>query len=1083
LTRLFFPELAKSVVSVWILSREEMTMQKRWGSLLLLGLLWTATLSFGQMETATLSGTVMDQSGAVIADAQVQVTNSDTNGTVTTASNQSGIYVVPNLRPGRYRVVVTKQGFNQVSLVDLILNVQDVVSRNFHLQVGATSESISVTASEVEAQMSPAVSTVVDRNFAENLPMNGRSFQSLIQLTPGVVLVPSNAGDSGQFSVNGQRAASNYWMVDGVSANVGIGLTSIGNPGNGLGGTLGSFSAVGGTNSLVSVDALQEFRIQTSTYAPEFGRTPGGQISIVTRSGTNQFHGTAFDYLRNDVLDANDWFNTAVTPVLPKAKERQNDFGGTFNGPLWKDHTFFFFSYEGLRLRLPATELTTVPDLASRQNALPAVQPFLSAFPLPNGFDDTTTHVAQFNASFSNPASLDAYSLRIDHRIGDKLSVFGRYNYSPSDVIQRGVTLRNTPINGLNTTRITIHTATLGTNWTLSARMGNDLRLNYSRTEALGRDDTDNFGGAVPLASLPFPSPFNARNGQFSFFISSLKQGNLLEGPSLRNLQNQLNLLDGLYWQKGSHSLKFGFDFQRLTPAYAPTAYTQGVRFASVSMAVNGQVSSSDVATAVGATFVINNLGLYAQDTWRMTPRMIVTYGLRWDLNVAPSTKSGPSLAAAQNVDLAHLSNVALAPAGTPPYSTMYGNLAPRIGVAYEVIPKSEWGLVLRGGFGVFYDLATSEMGNLIFNGQYPFGSLAFNSGGTFPLSASAAAPAPITPPGGGSGTLAAFDPQLELPYTFEWNAALEQGLGKQQTISASYIGARGRRLLQTVEAFEPAFFLQLVTNGSTSDYHALQVQFQRRLSRGLQALASYTWSHSIDTASAGSFFNLSNFLVPGTNSGFNNNRGSSDFDVRHAFTAGLTYDIPAPTINVLASRVLHGWSIDNFIQARSAPPVDISDFDFFQLNNGILLDVRPDQVSGHPLYLFGSQYPGGKAFNPAAFTDPPGAFNTGIPDRQGNLGRNALRGFGAFQWDFAVHRNFPIHESLKLQFRAEMFNIVNHPNFGQPSGTFGLGGFGLASETLGQSLNGSNLGGGAFNPLYQIGGPRSIQFALKLMF
>ena len=203
---------------------------------------------------------------------------------------------------------------------------------------------------------SAAVSTVVDRQFAENLPLNGRSFQTLIQLTPGVVLTTSSYASDGQFSVNGQRADSNYWMVDGVSANIGVSSSSAAT--DTLSGSLGGFSAQGGTNSLVSVDAMQEFRIQTSTFAPEFGRTPGGQISIVTRSGTNQFHGTAFDYFRNDVLDANNWFNgTSTTPPLPKAEERQNDFGGTFGGPIIKDRTFFFFSYEGLRLRLPQTAL------------------------------------------------------------------------------------------------------------------------------------------------------------------------------------------------------------------------------------------------------------------------------------------------------------------------------------------------------------------------------------------------------------------------------------------------------------------------------------------------------------------------------------------------------------------------------------------------------------------------------------------------------------------------------------------------------------------------------------------------------
>ncbi len=320
---------------------------------------------------------------------------------------------------------------------------------------------------------------------------------------------------------------------------------------------------------------------------------------------------------------------------------------------------------------------------------------------------------------------------------------------------------------------------------------------------------------------------------------------------------------------------------------------------------------------------------------------------------------------------------------------------------------------------------------------------------------------------------------------------ALEQALGKQQTISASYIGAAGRRLLQTaaIPSTNGAFlFTEFVTNASRSDYSALQLQFQRRLSHGLQALASYTWSHSIDTGSAGSAFgNFANVLVP---SAINANRGSSDFDIRNAFSAGLTYDTPAPKTNGFTKAILRGWSLENIILARSAPPVNITDGVFGELSGGTLADVRPDLVPGQPLYVHGSQFPGGKALNPAAFKDPPFDPMSFVPLRQGNVARNSLRAFGATQWDFAVHRDFPIRESLKLQFRAEMFNVLNHPNFGPPSGFFispAFGGppsgFGVSSQTLGQSLSGGNLGAGAFSPLYQIGGPRSIQFALKVQF
>src|ERR1700722_5225807 len=263
-----------------------------------------ASPSHAQSTNAAVGGQITDEQGRMVPGVTVVLTNLNTGVTYEAKTNGDGFYNAPNLPPGIYRANVTKDGFKNIVKGDIELHVQDVASINFQLQIGSVSETVTVQAGGLVINTTDAtVSTVVDRNFAENLPLNGRSFQTLVQLTPGVVLTPSNSFDSGQFSVNGQRPTSNYWMVDGVSANIGI-SANLGS-GNGLAGSLGSFSVLGGTNSLVSVDALQEFRIQTSTYAPEFGRTPGGQISIVTRSGANQFHGTAFDYFRNTVLDAN----------------------------------------------------------------------------------------------------------------------------------------------------------------------------------------------------------------------------------------------------------------------------------------------------------------------------------------------------------------------------------------------------------------------------------------------------------------------------------------------------------------------------------------------------------------------------------------------------------------------------------------------------------------------------------------------------------------------------------------------------------------------------------------------------------
>ena len=512
----------------------------------------------------------------------------------------------------------------------------------------------------------------------------------------------------------------------------------------------------------------------------------------------------------------------------------------------------------------------------------------------------------------------------------------------------------------------------------------------------------------------------------------------------------------------------------------------QGAIFADVASAEQGNLELSEVVSKRTPEYLFRNLGLYAQDTWRILPRLTLTYGLRWDVDWAPASSNGLNFPGATGFNVNNLSTLALAPPGTAPYRTTYGNFAPRLGVAYQFSHSQDWQTVFRGGFGVFYDLASSEAGNS--TGYYPIEGISVSLGGTFPLSAQAAAPPPIVPPTATNGVpLWAFDPRMKLPYTLQWNFSMEQALGKQQAFSVSYVGASGRRLLareysNSVQGNPNTTIAYLLFNGGSSDYDALQVQFQRRLSAGLQALASYTWSHSIDTGSAASYAARSNVFAPPSIAG--SNRGPSSFDVRHAFSAGVTYDVPGPKVNVVVDQIGRGWSIENVLQARSAEPVDVLDgrFEFSELS-GINAPVRPDLVTGNSLYLYGSQYPGGKAFNPVAFVDPPVDPTTHQPTRNGNLPRNFLTGFGATQWDLGIHRSFPIHDAMRLQFRAELFNLLNHPNFGPPANVFGQSGFGISNQILAQSLNGSNLGGGAFSPLYQIGAPRSIQLALKLQF
>lgn len=1036
-----------------------------------------------QSPNGNINGLVCDPSNAAVAGAEIIAVNDVTRVQYMTNTNNEGIYVLPSLPPGPYRVQVSKTGFKTVIKPDIVLNVQDALSINFTLPVGAAHEILTVEggAASMNAENS-TVSTVVDRQFADNLPMNGRSFQTLIQLTPGVVLDRSTPEDSGQFSINGQRASSNYWMVDGVSANIGVGATAAG---NGFGGASASFSVLGGTNSLVSVDALQEFRIQTSTYAPEFGRTPGGQISIVTRSGTNQFHGTAFDYLRNDVFDASDWFNGYINdPPLPKAKERQNDFGGTLGGPLVKDRTFFFLSYEGLRLRLPQTTLTTVPDLNARQNAIAAMQPYFKAFPNPNGSevldgDGNPSGAAVFNASYSNPATLDAFSVRLDHKVSHTINMFGRYDYSPSKLIQRGPS--SFALSVVDPTRITTETLTAGGTWAISTTKVNDLRLNYSRTSAVSSSYLDSLGGAAPLAQLPLPTPYTAENGNFLLANFSLTNGVIDAGQTSFSHQRQINIVNSLSIQIGSHSVKIGGDLRRLSPTYQPAAYLQDIFFPDVSSSETGSPLFSIVRSIRTAQLIFHNLGLFAQDAWRVSSNLTMTYGVRWDVDFAPGSSNSINVPRVTGFDPSNLSQLALAPGGSP-FRTKYNNFAPRVGLAYKLPRSPNRETVLRGGLGIFYDLATSEVGNGI-SPYYPFGASNIAFGGTFPLTPDAAAPPAITASSLATGVLYAFDPNLRLPYSLEWNLAIEQALGQQQSMSISYVGSSGRRLLQSlvISSPNPNFGeANLVANKAISNYNALQLQFKRRLIHGLQALASYSWAHSIDTASAGSFAgNPANGFVP---SGPNANRGPSDFDIRNAFSAGVTYSVPTPQAGFLLRALIGGWSFENVFQGRSAAPVNLNDGLLSQLLDGVNVAIRPDVVPGEPVSLSGPQYPGGRAFNPKAFTPPPVDPN-GQPLRQGDVGRNAMRAFGCFQWDVSIHRDFPLSDRLKLQFRAETFNVLNHPNFGPPIGDISQTNFGLARQVLSQSLNGGNLGGGGFDPLYQMGGPRSMQFALKVLF
>jgi hypothetical protein len=1023
----------------------------------------------GQSTNASLTGRITDPARALIGDARVTAISQTTNVRYETTSNDSGEFRLANLPPDNYHLEIEKSGFKKLLKPNVILHIQDNLRIDFELTLGEVSEVVAVKAGGPVLNTELAtVSTVVDRSFVENIPLNGRSFQTLIALTPGVVLTATSQNDQGQFSVNGQRADANYFTVDGVSANFGV--TGAPTLVQTAGGALPALSASGGLNSLASVDATQEFRVQTSSFAPEFGRTPGAQISIATRSGSNAFHGTLFDYFRNDVLDARDWF--VNFNGLPKPQTRQHDFGGVIGGPIRKDKTFFFFSYEGLRLRQPASLQTAVPDNASRQSAPAASRPFLNAFPIANG-RALGAGLAQFNASFSNPSTLNASSIRLDQVWTSKVTFFGRYNYSPSSLEQRAPFFSSGRVlSTTNAMSASIHTFTAGITQVITPEISNEVRANYSNNRVTINFAMDNFGGAVALSdSMLFPDPFTSADSLFLLIVSGA--GQYAHGKQGVNEQRQVNLLDSLSAIKGSHQLKFGIDYRWLAPFTNPFVYRHFFFFSGVNAnpggALSGTVSFAQPTAYQGSALLSQNLSLYGQDTWKISPRLTLTYGLRWDVNPPLKGKD----AASDPFTVAGLGNpttMTLAPRGTPLYETTYGNVAPRIGFAYQFQGIRKWDAVVRAGFGVFFDLGHGSLGGIA--SFFPYLISKNLSLAQFPLNSQNAAPPAFTlkPP---VSTIFVVDPHLKLPRTFQWNLALDQSIKSNQNLSLTYTGAMGRNLLRTTQFSNPNPNFQsviLTDNSATSDYHALQVKFQRRLSRGLQALASYTFSHSIDIASSDA---TSNFNTVATIAPPNVDRGNSDFDIRHSFTAGTTYDLPSPSDHKMVHDLLGGWSLQSFVFARSAPPVNIAGATFIAA--GTLLAPRPNLNAGIPLELHGSQFPGGKIFNRAAFTAAPAG-------TQGSFGRNVLRGFGAWQADVGLQRQFHLTESLALRFRAEFFNIFNHPNFGSPMNLLTSPLFGRSTQTLANSL-GSGGANGGFNPLYQIGGSRSIQFALKLQF
>jgi hypothetical protein len=1030
----------------------------------LASILFLGLSSFAVAQNAQLQGQVTDASGALISKATVRAVNQQTGTERKVETNGSGTYIISFLEPSVYKIFVQAAGFSTAVSTPITLNVAQNAVLNFKLEVGAASQSVTVDGSGLTINTTDAsVSTVIDRTFVENIPLNGRSFQDLISMTPGVVTQSPQAGSSvgfnGDFSVNGQRTESNYYMVDGVSANIGAG-NGYGVSQAGNGGSIAASTALGTTQSLISVDALQEFRVASSTYSAEYGRSPGGQFSLATRSGTKRVRGSVFEYLRNNFFDANDWFNDHYGNAIPPL--RQSDFGGTVGGPVWiprlydgRERTFFFVSYEGLRLTQPqAAAIQYVPDLFLRQQAPATLQPILNAYPVQNGIDfgtQTAPSLAQFIKAYSLPSEINSTSVRLDHTFTPKLSLFFRYGDTPSSTAARA-------LSSITMTHIDTQTFTIGATSQFNNRYNNDLRLGYARSDSSVSGSLDGFGGAAPinLAAALGADGYTTSSPVFYIFLLGIGSAQLTS-QTASNRGRQFNAIDTFSLSTGRHQLKFGIDYRRIASPLNPAELLDEPIFQSGQAILSNKSTITVLTKNIPATPIFHELAAFAQDEWKMTPRLGLSLGLRWELNPPPTEEHGNDAYTLLG-SIGNPSSLTLAPQGTALWKTSFYNFAPRLGLAWTAHDDLGWETVLRVGGGVFFD-TNNKTATLGYRGL-GFTALEQLPGLAVPVTPAQLNFSPSITPPYTSGTVYAFPSHLQLPYTLEWNVSLQQALGRAQAVTLSYVGSNGRRLMAEQQAslhsLNPNFnAVVYFPNDVTSNYQALQLQFQRSVTQGIHAQASYTWSHSLD-------FGSNDGSLPVV-------RGNSDFDVRNNISAGMSWDLPSVQRSRIAETLLGHWGLDSRLIFRTAFPITLNGTFLTNPATGLQYYSGLNIVAGQPIYVYGSQYPGGRALNKAAFSLPVGS-------SAGNAPRNFARGFNATQINLAARRDFRLHEDLQLQFRAEAFNLLNHPNFGYVDPTYTDATFGQVTKMLNSSL-------GTVSSQYQQGGARSMQFALKLLF
>jgi len=1050
--------------------------------------------------SASIKGVVTDSSGAAVPSAAVQTKNRETGAIRTSVTDDAGRYLVLALPVGEYEVRAARSGFRDAIRSGIHLVVGEEASIDLQLQVGAIKAEIAVTGD------APMVSTttqdmggLVGEQAIKDLPLNGRSYDLLLPLNPGIVNFTSqktggtgisNSSTANNFAVSGNRPQQNLFLLNGVEY---------------AGAAENNMQPGGPSGMLLGVDAVREFNVQRDNYGAEFGKHPGGQVIIVTQSGSNQWHGSVYEFIRNNALDAPNYFDQGSAPPF-----QRNQFGASFGGPIQSDKTFFFVNYEGFRQNLHQTSAAFVPDLASRAAAVPSVQPLLNLWPTPPAGAPDFNGIAEVFSSPLQTIREDFGTVRIDHVFSERDSLAGIYT------IDDGGDVTATPANPYSTDILNLREQVLSLEEThvFSPTLLNTARFGYSRAGYFfnGEPTPGTPAASVPgfLSGLPVGAVVvggsAASNPQASIGLAGSNNGS-----NLRVARNLYTYEDRVTLTKGRHQLSAGIWFQQFqsNETLALSQYGQAT-FASLATFLAGTTSSFLYDPAPTPLNWRSLFGaFYLEDVFRLSPKLTLSLGFRDEF----STGWNEAHNRAANYTFTN-GVISTTPRIGGSFFTANNATSlpqPRIGLAWSPFDSKT---VLRAGFGMYNDLQDA-LGyradqNAPFNPTYTIANFAVSS---FPVNPAAPVPAAAKLVPGG------VQPNMQTPTLVSWSLRIDRELSPNTALTIGYVGSHGYHELIGVDANEPVpvvcpaspcpavypanfpagiagtpvpagtYYIPVGTpkanpalantwtwfSEGVSTYNALQVDVRRRFSRSLSFRGVYTFSKALDDGDSLNQTTAGN--APGLVSNPYNlgaDKGLATFNATHVGVINVIYDLPfghgqqyASNLEGWTNHLVSGWSVSSIITAQTGFPFT-PQLSYNPSNNGDTRNpVRPflNPTFTGPVILGNPK----QWFNPQAFLAPPA--NSGF---YGNVPRDAYIGPGLVTWDFSVLKDTRIRERLALQFRAELFNLLNRANFNTPN---------LIVFTPPTTANPTGLSGTAGAITSTTTTARQVQFALKLLW